>query len=341
MRLSHELLSLRTKHPFVIARGGSVEYPTVWVKLTDKDGIEGWGEAAPSAYYGETPQTVVAALNAFAPVLAAVDAFAIEDIEAALLKTLHQNPSARCAISAALHDLAGKRLGVPVWKLWGLTPSRAPRTSYTIGITSNDELRTRIAEAKQYPILKVKLGTDRDEEVIRIVREAAPDKILRVDANTGWTPKRALKVIPLLAKLGVEFVEQPLPAEDLKGLKFVRDRSPLPIIADESCLVASDVAKLAGIVDGVNLKLAKCGSLVEALRIIHTARAHNMRVMCGCMIESSLGITAASHFAPLLDYADLDGGALLANDPFSGTTVEGGVLRLPDAPGLGVTRRAR
>jgi L-alanine-DL-glutamate epimerase-like enolase superfamily enzyme len=338
MRLTHEILRLKTKHPFVIARGGSAEYPTVFVRLTDDDGVEGWGEAAPSAYYGETPETVIAALKSYAPVLENADAFAIEDIEGALITALRGNPSTRAAISTALHDLVGKRLGVPVWKMWGLTPSRAPRTSYTIGITSDEELRKRIAEAAQYPILKVKLGTDRDEQVIRIVREAAPDKILRVDANTGWTPKRALKVIPLLAKLGVEFVEQPLPADDLKGLKFVRDRSELPIIADESCLVSGDVAKLAGVVDGINLKLAKCGSLLEARRIIHTARAHQMRVMCGCMIESSLAITAAAQFAPLLDDADLDGGALLANDPFAGVTIEGGVLKLSNEPGLGVTR---
>ena len=338
MKIAHEVLRLRTKHPFVIARGGSAEYPTVFVRLTDTDGVEGWGEAAPSAYYGETPQTVIAALEAYGPVLASADAWAIEDIEAALLKALHGNPSARAAISAALHDLAGKRLGVPVWKMWGLTPARAPRTSYTIGITSNDELRKRIADAAAYPILKVKLGTERDEEVIRIVRDAAPDKILRVDANTGWTPKRALQVIPLLAKLGVEFVEQPLPADDLKGLKFVRDRSPLPIVADESCLVSSDVARLAGVVDGINLKLAKCASLIEARRIIHTARAHQLRVMCGCMIESSLAITAAAQFAPLLDDADLDGGALLANDPFVGVTIERGVLKYPEGPGLGVSR---
>jgi L-alanine-DL-glutamate epimerase-like enolase superfamily enzyme len=340
MRLTHEILRLKTKHPFVIARGGSAEYPTVFVRLTDADGVEGWGEAAPSAYYGETPETVIAALKSYAPVLEDADPFAIEDIEAALISALHGNPSTRAAISTALHDLAGKRLGVPVWKMWGLNPARAPRTSYTIGITSDDELRKRIAEAEPYPILKVKLGTDRDEQVIRIVRDAAPHKILRVDANTGWTTKRALKVIPLLAKLGVEFVEQPLPADDLKGLKFVRDRSPLPIVADESCLVSGDVAKLAGVVDGINLKLAKCGSLIEAKRIVHTARAHQMRVMCGCMIESSLAISAAAQFAPLLDDADLDGGALLANDPFEGVTIQEGNLKFSNEPGLGVKKRS-
>lgn len=340
MRLTHEVLSLKTKHPFMIARGGGAEYPTVWVKLTDDDGVEGWGEAAPSAYYAETPATVIAALQTYAKVLKDADPFAFEDVDAALIDALNGNPSTRAAISTAMHDIAGKKLGVPVWKLWGLNPANAPRTSFTIGITSDEELKRRIADARQYPILKIKLGTDRDERIIQIVRDAAPDKTIRVDANTGWTPKRALKVIPLLARLGVEFVEQPVPAEDLKGLKFIRDRSPLPIVADESCLVASDVPRLAGIVDGVNLKLAKCGSLAEAIRIIHVARAHQMRVMCGCMVESSIGITAAAHFAALLDDADLDGATLLANDPFKGVTIDGGVIKLPDAPGIGVTRRA-
>jgi L-alanine-DL-glutamate epimerase-like enolase superfamily enzyme len=340
MQLTHEILPLRTTHPFVIARGGSAEYPTVLVRLTDADGAEGLGEAAPSAYYGETTHTVIAALEKYAPVLAHADAFAIEDTEAALLVALKGNPSARAAISAALHDLAGKRLGVPVWKMWGLSPARAPRSSFTIGITTDDELRKRVAEAEPYPILKIKLGTPRDEQIIRLVREAAPNKILRIDANCGWSVKRALAIIPLLADLGVEFVAQPLPPADLDGLRFVRDRSPLPIIADESCLVAADVPRLAGVVDGINLKLAKCGSLLEARRIIHVARAHHLRVMCGCMVESTLGISAAAQFAPLLDDADLDGGALLANDPFSGVTIDGGVVALSDQPGLGVTRRA-
>jgi len=340
MRLTYEIVPLRTIHPFVIARGGSAHWPVVWVRLVDDDGTEGWGEAAPSRYYGETAETVIAAFEAYRPVLEAADPWAIEDTEAALVKAMNGNPSARVALSVALHDMAGKRLGVPLWKMWGLSPARAPRSSFTIAIASDDELRKRVAEAEQYPILKVKLGTDRDEQIIRIVRECAPGKILRVDANAAWTPKRALQMIPLLEKMGVEFVEQPLPAADLEGMRFVRERSSLPIIADESCLVAADIPRLVGAVDGVNLKLAKCGSLTEARRIIHVARANHLRVMCGCMIESSLGITAAAHLAPLLDDADLDGAALVANDPFAGATIEGGVVRLPDGPGLGVTRVA-
>jgi L-alanine-DL-glutamate epimerase-like enolase superfamily enzyme len=340
MQLTAEIVPLRTHHPFVIARGGSATWQTVWVKVTDADGVEGWGEAAPSRFYGETASTVIAALDVLKDVVAEADAWSLEATEAAMALAIRGNPAARVAVSTALHDLAGKRLGVPLWKLWGLTPSRAPRSSFTIGIAPLDVVRQRVVEAAQYPILKVKLGSPHDAAMIRAVRDAAPDKVLRVDANCAWTPKKALAMIPLLAELGVEFVEQPLPPEDLEGLRFVRERSALPIIADESCLVAADIPRLIGAVDGINLKLAKCGSLLEARRIIHVARAHHLRVMAGCMIESSLGITAAAHLAPLLDDADLDGAALVADDPFVGATIAGGVIALPDAPGLGVTRRA-
>jgi L-alanine-DL-glutamate epimerase-like enolase superfamily enzyme len=239
----------------------------------------------------------------------------------------------------ALHDLLGKRLGVPVWRLWGLDPVDAPRSSFTIGIDEPEVMREKVREAAEYDILKVKVGTARDREVLQMIRDEAPEKTLRVDANTAWTAKEAIRHIPLLEEFGVEFVEQPLPPEDLEGLRTVRRRSRLPIIADESCEVASDVARLAGAVDGVNIKLAKCGSLREAIRIVHAARAHGMSVMIGCMVESTLGIAAAMQLAPLVDYADLDGAALLANDPFYGPGLENdGSLRFNDDPGFGVTR---
>src|SRR5919202_6800070 len=340
MRLSHEILTVRTAHPFIIARGGSSEYRVVWVKVTDADGAEGWGEANPSKYYGETPETVVTALARLAPVLERADPWSLETIEEEMSRAIGRNGSAKSAVSAALHDLAGRRLGVPLYRLWGLDPARAPRSSFTIAIApSIDELRRRVEEAAPYPVLKVKLGTDRDAEIIRAVRAAAPDKVLRVDANAAWTPKHALRMIELLLDYDVEFVEQPLPPHDLEGLRFVRERSPLPIIADESCLVAADVPRLAGAVDGINIKLSKCGGLREALRMIATARAHGLLVMAGCMVESSLGITAAAHFAPLLDFADLDGAALLADDPHEGATIDAGVIRVPDRPGLGVRAR--
>jgi L-alanine-DL-glutamate epimerase-like enolase superfamily enzyme len=174
---------------------------------------------------------------------------------------------------------------------------------------------------------------------MKTVRAAAPDKVIRVDANAAWDAANAMRMIVMLAQYNVEYVEQPVAAHDIDGLRFVRERSYLPIIADESCVVSTDIPRLAGAVDGINIKLSKCGGLREALAMIATARAHGLRVMAGCMIETSLAITAAAHFAPLLDYADLDGAALLADDPYQGATIEGGRIRIPDAPGLGVTAR--
>jgi len=340
LKVEHDVATVHTTHPFVIARGGASEHRLVRVRLIADDGCEGWGEAAPNRFYGETTDTALAALDRLAPIVAAADPWHIEDAEAELHRAIRFNGSVKSAISAALHDLAGKRLGVPVYKLWGLDPTRAPLSSFTIAIAANDdELRKRVADAAPYPVLKVKLGTDRDERIIRTVRDTAPDKVLRVDANAAWTPKHALRMVDVLSECGVEYVEQPVAAHDLDGLRFVRERSQLPVIADESCVGPSDVARLAGIVDGINIKLSKCGGLREALKMIATARAHGMLVMAGCMIETSLGITAAAHFAPLLDYADYDGAALLSDDPYHGATIERGRIAIPDAPGLGVTRR--
>jgi len=341
MRLEHDVAVVHTTHPFVIARGGASEHRLIRVRLIDDDGVEGWGEAAPNRFYGETADTALGALARLAPIVQAADPWAIEDTEAELNRALRFNGSVKSAISAALHDLAGKKLGIPVYRMWGLDPARAPCASFTIAIAASDaELRERIAQAAAYPVLKIKLGTDRDEQIIRTVRDAAPDKILRVDANAAWNPKSALRMIEILRELAVEYVEQPLPPHDVDGLRFVRERSPLPVIADESCVVAADIPRLVGVVDGINIKLSKCGSLREALRMIATARAHNMMVMAGCMIETSLGITAAAHFAPLLDFADFDGAALLADDPYVGATIAGGRIQIPSGPGLGVVRKS-
>jgi L-alanine-DL-glutamate epimerase-like enolase superfamily enzyme len=340
MRLHAEIITVHTRHPFIIARGGQSAYQVVWTRLTDDDGAEGWGEAAPSRFYGESAESVIAALARFTPIVERANAWSIEAIERELERELRYNAAARCSISAALHDLMAKRLGVPLHRLWGLDPATTPVSSFTIGIAPDDEtLRARVRDAAAYPILKIKLGTPRDAEIIRIVREEAPRATLRVDANAAWTAKRALGMLQALSDAGVDMLEQPLPPHDLEGLRFVRDRSPIPVVADESCLVASDIPKLEGVVDGVNIKLAKCGSVREAMRMIATARAHGMRVMCGCMIETTLGIAAAAQFSPLLDDADLDGAALLSDDPFTGPSIPNGRITLSDAPGLGVTRR--
>jgi L-alanine-DL-glutamate epimerase-like enolase superfamily enzyme len=337
LTLATELITLETRHPFVIARGGHSDYGVVWVRLTDADGLEGWGEADPSPYYGETPETVLATLALLEPHLPA-DPFDLEAAEARFAAAVPGNGAARAALSAALHDLVGKRLGQPVWRLWGLDPARTPVSSFTIGLDTPDTMRAKVLEAAEYPVLKIKLGTDRDEEILRTIRDAT-DKPIRVDANAGWTAERAIAMLPVLREFGVEFLEQPLPPADLEGLAMVRRRATLPIVVDESCIVATDIPRVAAAADGINIKLAKCGSLREALRMIATARAHGMMVMVGCMIESSLGITAAAHVTPLVDAADLDGAALTRNDPFAGASIAGGRIVLPTEPGLGVRRR--
>ena len=337
MKLSHQTIELKPTHPFVIARGGYAHHRNVIVRIVDDEGVEGFGEAAPNRYYGESVATVIAALAQFKPLLERADPMSLESIEGQLNRALRGNASAKSAVSAALHDLLGKRLGLPVHRIWGLDPATAPQSSFTIAIAENHELEQRVREAREYPILKIKLGTDRDTEIVRIIRNAAPDKRLRVDANAAWTAKHAVRMSDFLAEQGVEMLEQPVAANDIEGLRFVRKRSRLPVFADESCLVATDIPKLGGAVDGINIKLAKCGSLREALRMVHTARALDMQVMAGCMIETSLGISAIAQIAPLLDAADFDGAALLATDPFRGTSIDGGSIKLSDAPGLGVS----
>ncbi len=337
LHMEAEFLELRTRHPFVIARGGRSDYRTVWVRLRDDDGCEGWGEAAPSRFYGETPETVFQALDAYATAMPS-DPFDIEETERRWELALRGNAAARAALSSALHDLVGKRLGVPVYRLWGLDPAKAPRSTFTIGLDTPERLRAKVAEAEQYPILKIKLGTERDLEILRTIREATAKEI-RVDANCGWTVKQAVAMLPVLKEFGVTLLEQPLPPDQLHGLAEVTRRADIPVIADESCRTATDIPLLVGKVDGINIKLAKCGGLREALRMIAVARAHGMLVMVGCMIESSICITAAAHFTPLVDLADLDGAALLVEDPFVGASIQGGQVRLPEGPGLGLERR--
>ena len=337
LRLQAEILELKTRHPFIIARGTHDTYRTVFVRLADHEGCEGWGEAAPQTYYGETPETVLAALDVYAAALPD-DPFLLEDAEARLEKALKGNNSARAALSTALHDLVARRLGVPVHRLWGLDPAKCPISTFTIGIDTPDRIRMKVKEAEQYPVLKVKLGTPDDRAILRVIREVT-DKEVRVDANCAWTRKEAIGKLPLLEEFGVTVLEQPLPPDDLDGLALVTRHSRIPVVADESCITAADIPRLVGKVDGINIKLAKTGSLREALRMIAIARAHQMMVMVGCMIESSVGITAAAQFCPLVDICDLDGAALLAKDPYVGATIERGRLMLPEGAGLGLTAR--
>jgi L-Ala-D/L-Glu epimerase len=346
MQLRSGILELRTRHAFRIARAGSIPVRrSVWISVIDDDGTEGLGEAAVTTpYYGESAETAAAVLPVLEPVLReamAGDPFALERIESALGRAMGGHSAVKAALSAALHDLVGKRLGVPVWRMWGLEPV-ASVSSFTIGIDDLEVMREHVQEAAAYPILKIKVGTPRDEEILEMIREEAPEKAIRVDANTAWTAKQAIAALPMLEAYGIELLEQPLQPGDLEGFRSLTAVSAIPVIADESCRTVADIPTLVGAVDGINIKLAKCGSLREAVRMVHCARAHRLQVMLGCMIESSLGIAAAMQIAPLVDHVDLDGAALLAEDPFSGPGIDaGGVCVFNDAPGLGVERVAR
>jgi L-alanine-DL-glutamate epimerase-like enolase superfamily enzyme len=229
-------------------------------------------------------------------------------------------------------------LSMPLYKLLGLNAAHTPNTSFTLGIDNPKEMAKKALAARDYPILKIKVGTKHDIDTLKAIREVSSATI-RVDANTAWTPKEAIKMINALAPYNIEFVEQPISPYDLAGLKLIRENVPLPIIADESCVTVEDIPRVAECVDGINIKLMKCGGIRHALKMIHVARVHNLRIMIGCMIESSLAITAAAHLTPLVDYADLDGYLLIDNDPYVGVKVVNGKLVLPDSPGLGVQTR--
>ncbi len=329
-------IDLKLTTPFRISRGVEYTASNVIVQVTHGDYI-GYGEAAPSGYYGESKETVLACIAAFAGNLGD-NPFIIDDILQRLDRITRLNPSAKAAIDMALYDVVGKILNIPLYKLLGINSNNTPHTSFTIGIDTPEQMAKKALLAKDYPILKIKVGTKNDLDNLKAIRDVS-DAVIRVDANTGWTPKEAIKMINAMAPYNIQFVEQPVVAHDLAGLKLIRDNVSVPVFADESCVTAEDIPRLSGCVDGVNLKLMKSNGITNVLKMIHVARAHNLRVMLGCMIESSLAITAAAHLTPLVDYADLDGNLLIDNDPYEGVKVENGKLILPDGPGLGVKPR--
>lgn len=347
MKLAYEMLPLRTQHEFNIARAAAPpERRNVWVRLEDDSGAHGWGEAAPNQFYAETADTVADALQVYARILADADAYEAAEIERRLLHALPSRnpeyppyPSARSAVSAAIVDLLARKEGLPAWRFLELKPESVV-SSYTIGIADLDSMRAKAREAANYQILKIKVGTPHDKAILQMLREEAPHARIRVDANTGWTPEQTIAYLPMLQEFGVELIEQPVAADDYDGLRRITSVSPIPIIADESCRVAADVERLIGCVHGVNIKLAKCGSVWEAIRIAKNARAYGMKVMLGCMIESTLGIATAIQLCSLMDYVDLDGAALLANDPFAGPHIDAaGNVVFNQEPGFGISRK--
>lgn len=332
-------LGLTLEQPFRIARSTTERTENVVLTVTDEEGNRGIGAAAPSRYYGERAGTVEAVLPELCEFV--TDRPRVTDLallEQECRELVPRNPAARAAVSIALHDLVAKRLEVPLCSYLGLPDTVPIESSYTIGIDDPQTMADRARDAVQrgHGTLKLKLGTERDAEVLEQVRTAAPSARIRVDANGAWTPREAISRIEECAAHGVEFVEQPVPAEDSEGLAAVYDRSSLPIAADESCITLSDVPAVADRCDIVNIKLMKCGGVREAIGIVHAARAHQLEVMLGCMIESAVSIAAAAHLCPLVDYADLDGALLLADDPHTGSPVQPGEITLGATPGLGV-----
>jgi len=335
MDLSFEPLDLKLHVPFTIARGTQLLADNVQVRLSDAE-LTGIGEAAHSSQYGELRGSVLAFLEHLQSQLAEAPALPISVLHGVMDETARLNPAAKAAVDMAAYDMLGKRLGVPIYELLGLDPSQTPRTSFTIGIDAPEVMARKSAEARDYPVLKVKVGTPNDAANLEAIRAERPDAVIRVDANEAWTPKEAVERIEDLAMYDLEFVEQPVAGDDLEGLGYVCRSVPLPVIADESCIVPEDVPRVAPYVDGINIKLMKCGGLYPALQMIHLARAHHLEIMMGCMIESSIAITAAAHLSPLIDYADLDGNLLIDDDPWRGVTVDNGKLILPTGPGLGL-----
>jgi L-alanine-DL-glutamate epimerase-like enolase superfamily enzyme len=325
--------SLALADEFGIARGSRTTQSVVQIEL-EHDGIVGRGEAAPVYYRGESVDSALEFLTSAAPPLVGDDPFALEDIEERL-EDVDGEAAGKAALDAALHDWIGRRLGVPLWRLLGLSPE-APPTSFTIGIDTVDGTRDRARRASGFRALKVKVGGAEDLERLEAVR-AESDAPLRVDANEGWTLESARELMPELIRLDVEFVEQPFPAEDVESFLALSELHPrLPVIVDEGCQNLGDVALAAAYADGINVKLAKSGGVREAVRMIHAARALDLRVMLGCMVETQLGVAPAAAIASLADWVDLDGHLLLAEEPFTGLRFEDGRV-LPSAePGLGV-----
>lgn len=331
MKLHWEPITLELKTTFRVAHGASDQRHNVLVYLDD-----GVGEAAAVPYYGETQAGIIDYLKTVPDF--GDDPF---DLDAVLARRPSGSRAARSAIDQALHDLWGKRLGQPLYRLFGLNPNHLPLTSFTIAMDEPEIMAEQARESGQ-PVLKVKLGGEKDEAILRAIREVTDAK-LRVDVNAGWSREQALQIIPRLVDYDLEFIEQPLAVDDMEGCFWLKEKLraqgvSIPIFADETAKVSQDIPKLAGAVDGVVVKTMKSEGMREMLRMIHTARAHDMLVMLSCMVESSVGVTAAAHLAPLCDYADLDGPLLIKNDPYRGLRYSGAKMTLPDGPGIGVTR---
>lgn len=333
MKMTLHRLQLPLQHEFTISRG-SINFQNSLVVELEEDGVSGFGEVTENSFYGHTIDALSDALNGAPDLLTAYQNGAPEEVWP-VAKSRLQNMFALSAIDMAAHDLAARKAGKPLFEHWGLAWRDVPDSSYTIGIDTIETMVAKLNERPGWSVYKIKLGAKDDLAIVRALREQT-DATFRVDANCGWTADQAIEYSEILADLGVEFIEQPLPLEaSAHDRREVYKHSALPIIADENCQVEEDVARCEGFFHGVNVKLCKCGGLTAGLRMLRMARRIGLRTMVGCMIESSIGISAAAHLAPLLDYADLDGAVLLKEDPAAGVIIDQGRIILNGEPGGG------
>ena len=335
MRLTFEPYELKLRHAFNLARYQRTTTPDVLCTIT-LDGITGYGEASMPPYLGESVKSVSEFLSRL-DLAQFADPFRIEDIHDYMDSVAPDNRAVKACVDIALHDLTGKIMGQPWHKIWGLNPEKAPCTSFTIGIDKPDVVRQKVREAEPYKVLKVKMGLDNDRQTVEIIRSMT-DVPLCVDVNQGWTDRRqALDMCHWLKEQGCLFVEQPFDKAAIDDTAWLTQHSPLPIIADEFLQRLPDVSRAAGAYSGINIKLMKSTGMHEAYQMATLARAMGMKVMLGCMTETSCAVSAAAQLAPLADFADLDGNLLITNDRFSGMKIVNGKVTLPDLPGIGVT----
>lgn len=335
LQLRTHQYQLPLKHPFTIARGTVTNQPTLIVELDDGE-HQGFGEATTNDYYGMTMERMLEALERVRPRVETLDNVHPPDVWETLAPDLSDVPFAQCALDLACYDLWGKQQQRPVYQLLGLDTESIPESNFTIGIDSIERMVAKLQEVPHWPIYKIKLGTSQDIQIVQQLRQHT-GAVLRVDANCGWSVEETIANSHELKKLGVEFIEQPLPADDWDGAKQVYENSVLPILADESCMVPADVDRCSGHFHGINIKLVKCGGMTPARRMIQRARELDLKVMIGCMTESSVGISAIAQLLPLLDYVDMDGAALLQSDIAHGVEVVDGICHYPPTHGNGVT----
>jgi len=326
--------TLKLKHVFTVASASRSTTPTVLTEL-EFNGVIGYGEAAMPPYLGESEESVLAFLDKV-DLSPFNDPFLTADILRYVDSIAPKNTAAKAAVDIALHDLLGKIMGQPWHRIWGFNPANAPHTSFTIGIDTPEMVRQKVQEAAPYKLLKVKLGLDTDKQIIETIREVT-DKPLCADVNQGWKNKEeALEMAHWLADRGVIFLEQPMPTEQVDDNAWLTENSPIPTIADEAVQRLADVRKAFGVYNGINVKLMKCAGMREAHQMVELARALDMKVMLGCMTETSCAITAAAQLSPVVDWADLDGALLTSNDVYRGMEIVDGKITLPGRPGIGI-----